>query len=791
MQSQMKEKVLVMKQTIHELDMSQTDILNRMTSNSTSSTSIQGVASKEILQLEEHVSRVHTQSIAYGNNLDTVRRKILALLMKTSRLNTLVDNLQVTTAFGEDKSKEGSTDMSTNDKWRECSLSVLENNGSEVNCNIPCKENCEASDEDNTEYRSDNECCSGDANIHNHPLNNVDDRKVPPLTHNAVKCNVSNINPYEPISEQNDTKYFKKLGNNSDTLQVPHAFTSTNKYRISNSDGSIQNESEIEQDSPVHTCNKKNSAERSSERKTGNIPKLHTRIRKNEYCFKSKTTNIQNDNRVTFHNNQESIGGKIDKNFFSMDPQRQESIVPNIEPTEQITDDVKPMMTSATSYSSFSRGERRRQEEDIYGDRLFDADQPKTVREWYQYSKQIKAYASARVRSGAVKVGRAHDVILVLDTSERMTGYFQKLKSAALQYVYGIQCGGMENGIGLAVFGRQTRLIQESTIDYELIIELIRQLRPDGDAPIIAGLLMGYAGVSACNSGRFQDVVIRAHMIVFTNGSSEQCKVSSENKDNYIFALQNDRVPSDVNGVIEKLTSSTTRIFYVPVGGDQCNSILEQAVRKTNGKIIQDNEMNRLIRMSRVMLHAITIASDIRYTKNHSRDDIRRMISNRSDFHDTHDDCLDMVQDYSNPLKFFNNRGLYMEIQCNTLKLGDRVRRGPDWTWDDQDLGLPGTVVGRNRDSSLFNKAWVLVEWDHGKHVYPYMYDEQMDTFHIKKVNEPRILVDEMIAVGCRVVRGLNWKYGDHDGGIGTLGTVLNLNEEGKVVMGQGKCRHI
>lgn len=31
----------------------------------------------------------------------------------------------------------------------------------------------------------------------------------------------------------------------------------------------------------------------------------------------------------------------------------------------------------------------------------------------------------------------------------------------------------MDNGIGLASFGRQTRLIQEATNDYDLIIELI------------------------------------------------------------------------------------------------------------------------------------------------------------------------------------------------------------------------------------------------------------------------------------------------------------------------------
>ncbi|CAC5420225.1 MIB [Mytilus coruscus] len=162
---------------------------------------------------------------------------------------------------------------------------------------------------------------------------------------------------------------------------------------------------------------------------------------------------------------------------------------------------------------------------------------------------------------------------------------------------------------------------------------------------------------------------------------------------------------------------------------------------------------------------AVNISSDIRYLKNQSRDDIKRIISNVSNVPDTHDDCLDMVQDFSNPIKYFNNQGLYTDIKRNTLKLGDRVRRGPDWTNDDQDLGLPGTVIGQKRDNWSLTKECVLVEWDHGR-IFSYL-----------------ILANEMIAVGCRVVRGLDWKYGDHDGGMGTLGTVLDLSTERTVVV--------
>ncbi|OPL33596.1 hypothetical protein AM593_08157, partial [Mytilus galloprovincialis] len=174
-------------------------------------------------------------------------------------------------------------------------------------------------------------------------------------------------------------------------------------------------------------------------------------------------------------------------------------------------------------------------------------------------------------------------------------------------------------------------------------------------------------------------------------------------------------------------------------------------------------------------LLAINIASEIRYSNNKSREVINTKMKERSNYDDIHfaimkntkkykktpgkvpnrnkderidsyNDCLDMVQDFINPLRFENMRGNYVELRCNTLHLGDRVRRGPDWAYDDQDLGLAGTVVGQD-----FND-WIWVEWDHGNRL-TYLYDEKMDTYQIRKVDEARILVNELIAVGCRVVR--------------------------------------
>ncbi|XP_052100423.1 uncharacterized protein LOC127734537 isoform X2 [Mytilus californianus] len=740
MENKTKEKVIAIKRTIYELNKTQAEIMDRMTSKSMSSTSMLAVVSKEITQLEEHVSRVEsdTQSIEYTKNLDNVTKLMSNLLMKTTRLNTLVVNLQKTTAFDENSGKCGSSDLLTEDK-SVCFSNVLDRNSSAKIDTIPSRKHCEESEEDNTEYRLDNECCSGDANIHNRS-SYMNGRTVQLLTHNAIK-NESNVIHNEPIKAQSDTRNINKLKGDSYNVKAQQS-----SLLKSSGEENVVKENENGQDNPLCTLNKDVGYKDLPEIENCNISNSKSRIHKNESGYKCKTPNTQNDNRVSFHNNQESFKGDIDKSFCNIDVQIEESIVPNIKPTSHNKVDVKPMMTSATSYSSFWRSRRRADDEDIDGERLFKGDQPKTLSGWYHYFRQIKAYASARVRSGVVRQGRGHDVILVLDISERMTEYFQSMKSAALQYVYGIkQLSGMENGIGLAVFGKQTRLIQEATVDYKLVMELIDQLRPDGDAPVLAGLLMGYAGVSSCIPGSSRDVAIQAHMIVFTDGSSEQCKLLTEDKQNSIFDLRSLRVPSDVNGVIDEITTSSTKIYYVPIGRNQCNNILEQAVRKTNGKIIQVNEMNRLIRMSRVMLLAIRIASDIRYSENQTREVIRMKISEYID--DIHDDCLDMVIEYSNPLKFHNDRGLYVELKLNTLKLGDRVRRGPNWAYGDNDLGFAGTVVGQDRDE------WVIIEWDHGTQcVYPY--DEQTDIDHIIKVNEVRMLVDELIAVGCRVVRG-------------------------------------
>ena len=47
-----------------------------------------------------------------------------------------------------------------------------------------------------------------------------------------------------------------------------------------------------------------------------------------------------------------------------------------------------------------------------------------------------------------------------------------------------------------------------------------------------------------------------------------------------------------------------------------------------------------------------------------------------------------------------------------SARIGQRVRRGCDWRWGEQDGGGAGTIVAL--DASDFSDGWVRVEWDVG-----------------------------------------------------------------------------
>lgn len=130
----------------------------------------------------------------------------------------------------------------------------------------------------------------------------------------------------------------------------------------------------------------------------------------------------------------------------------------------------------------------------------------------------------------------------------------------------------------------------------------------------------------------------------------------------------------------------------------------------------------------------------------------------------------EVIDAYLSPSKF---QGIY---------IGDRVVRGPDWKWGDQDGGdgHEGTVRGLRQwhpadpeDASTS----VVVLWDHGLYGnYRFGYKSAFDVRVIDRFQDDEKQQEQLIAVGERVQRGqLNWRWGEQDGGAGHLGTVVEL----------------
>jgi len=110
--------------------------------------------------------------------------------------------------------------------------------------------------------------------------------------------------------------------------------------------------------------------------------------------------------------------------------------------------------------------------------------------------------------------------------------------------------------------------------------------------------------------------------------------------------------------------------------------------------------------------------------------------------------------------------------QPDEIKVGDKVRRGPDWCWKDQDGGNGefGTVL------SLPVEDWVQVKWDAVVGDNNYKWNKSKDVFEIEVIPH--------LKVGSRVKQGPEWdKWITHwghlsKGSLGNYGTISGLPKD-------------
>ncbi|CAC5383687.1 unnamed protein product [Mytilus coruscus] len=680
---------------------------------------------QQFRNIEKGVDSLTTHCDNNSTRLSEIKEMVLTLSQGVTGLTETVQNLKES-SFGR---------AVANGKILEAIKNDLENVSV---CSTVCK---------NTDCLTTDECISSAVSVTFRPSNDL-----------------GKYTPHETNTTGDEyIRHIERNPSNDDNLEVE---TPSEKQAIQDDSISVSDTKEINCQNDTLEINDRKLRQES---KDVTIKNSRAKKYRNDLGYKTLSTERLYDNRVSFYSKWSCFAGTDCSPVFGF-----HTDVPfeaNIKQQQPKSHDTRPKLNARRKMFSGNRKQRNTSFQNVDSadkdDSITGMDttgQPKTTPDWLKHYHLVCEHANCRLQTGTVRRRSGRYVTLVLDISERMKGHhFEIMKKAAVEYIEGVkqvsQTIGMEENIGLAVFGGQNQLIHECTVDLDLILKSIGKLQPSGSAPTIGGLLMGMAGVSTGPFREIGDFPLQGHIIIFTDGGSEgntssffqansgidlnsllnsgglSLSISSTGISMGSLLDENDICDyAGIESVIHQTVRSQTKVFYVPIGNNQKNAILERVVKETNGKMIQTSEMYRLVRMTQVILLATNIASDIMYSADQSKEFINKKIKERSSFEDRYNDCLDMVQEFVNPLSMEKKRGVI------------RVK------WDSGDTNI-------------------------------YMQCDETNTYDLRKVDEPRILVDEMIAVGCRVVRGHDWKFGDTDGGHGSVGTVINVKQEGKIVV--------
>lgn len=370
------------------------------------------------------------------------------------------------------------------------------------------------------------------------------------------------------------------------------------------------------------------------------------------------------------------------------------------------------------------------------------------------------------------------DTVLCLDTSGSM-GWnnnegINQLKAAALKFLDGVQetatQADLKENVAIVEFGARTQVLHSLSTNYLGIRRKIDGLRANGTTPMKDGLLMALKEI-VTNGGvvNVNGRKLCPRIILMTDG-----KPTDENGRETEQALKEVLVAAVLFGARWQEMGLPHKIPIACVGcGNADKKLLENIAKVTGGMYVMVHNMSELSTFFRrqVLLSRFIAKFAHDMAKLHSLIALQQFMRGLGE---------DMDEAELRPLMALLLAMIVAEgdddedDSGNYPKpppVGTRVRRGPHWKWGDQDGNGPGTIVKVGGTA-----GWVDVHWDKGnKNSYRFGKDSAFD---VKVVDENRrVILDlEGIQVGCRVIRGPNWKWGNQDGGAGNIGRVYAVN---------------
>ncbi|KAH3836091.1 uncharacterized protein LOC127877977 [Dreissena polymorpha] len=319
--------------------------------------------------------------------------------------------------------------------------------------------------------------------------------------------------------------------------------------------------------------------------------------------------------------------------------------------------------------------------------------------------------------------------------------------------------------VAVATFGHRTELKLMLTTNYDEVRQQIEGLVLGGPSPLYGGLMMALAGAMSARSASptINDTRILPKIIVLTDGQPSELMLNA-GPDNQDLSKM-DHTMAHLVQAVEELDNRGNSLFFLGVGNYEERFIATMTAMSESRKQYTYRDGRRLARR-----HYLATQGGV-----HGLLDMSLFLQNRISI--TKEDSEDMKDIRDEMARRVGNikNDFYKESNDPTLlRIGSRVRRGPDWRWGNQDLEGPGTVVGHH----VPGQVWVTWDLNGQTNVYNY----GVVGYQVIPVDEPRFLNHgEIIDVGCTVKPGRDCTSGDIASG--NTGVVLKLEDDLKALV--------
>ncbi|XP_056021560.1 uncharacterized protein LOC125649346 isoform X2 [Ostrea edulis] len=392
------------------------------------------------------------------------------------------------------------------------------------------------------------------------------------------------------------------------------------------------------------------------------------------------------------------------------------------------------------------------------------------------------------------QAGRGPCVIFILDTSASIRGQgFRELKEAFTSIIdESSHYPEIDENIAVIVCGQKTKFQRYYSNRYNEIIHCIDDIECKGSSPLAAAMWLSTGALDGVSSQKVEriklmsSVHVMPRIVMISDGKPTDIRFTSRPEgDATEYATKSAK---DQTLRVASRLGKLYPIFCIPVGDNPDVSYLEQLSAVSNGGSIVHlkdvrqfgrynkhleipsiiEPFNTMMPLNKEMLLSV-LSQQMPHTSsrldNNQIDAIVDFVERRGSFR-IEDQYL--IVDNNDDEK-------YQELFHHMPPLGSRVKRGPNWKWQNQDAEGIGTVVGHFAEED----GWLYVEWDYGQ-TCKYRFGKMI--YDVIVCNEPRVLNDsELIAAGCLVQRGPDWKWADQDGGPGNIGSVYRVKTDGTV----------